>query len=434
MMKAQGIELVPWDEKGSYNKGGFFVTFMQNVESMIVEEPEGYSQSKIKEISDGHESKDGRTPNIICIMSEAFADTDQWANIGFEKEITPVINSIRDTSLTGMVLTPSYGGGTSISEYEVLSGNCASFLPQGTVPYMQFVTKSTGCFYPAFLKELGYTTVAIHPYKADFWCRNKAYPLMGFDKFITMDDFENPDKPRGYISDMEMTNMIIKEYEASKGDAPFFTFAVSMQNHASYSKGDYGDGLIQLDGRDYSAFPEGVQGSIRSYATGIYLADEALGALIDYFENEDSETVIVFFGDHQPHVHDNVSDAKLGLTSPENSNEVNLKLTYTTPYVIWNNFDADITLSEDESTDFSMYQLLPYMTEKLGLARPGYFEYLSEMRKTLPGHITTLALAPDGSPHAQKTDEQKALADDHWLLQYDMMFGNLYSDLWKPIK
>jgi len=425
LMAEHGIELITWDEVGSYHRGGFFVTFMQNAENMIVEEPSEYDEDTVTAIADGYEKKDGTTPNIICIMSEAFVDPDQWTNLEFEREITPVLNELRKTSLTGMVLTPSYGGGTSISEYEVLTSNSASYLPQGTVPYMQYVNEKTDS-YASFLKELGYSTVAIHPYKPDFWSRDKAYPLMGFDKFISMDDFKDPTTHRWqkYISDMDMTEMIISEYEAAKDDGPFFAFCVSMQNHASYSGSDYGDSTIRLTG-DIPAVSDEVKGALESYATGAYLADEALGALVEYFKESDSETVIIFFGDHQPHV-GSVELSDLGLTSPDNTDALNTKLTYSTPYVIWNNFGEVST----DTADFSMYQLLPYATQKLGLSRPAYFEYLSDVRNVLAGHTSIVALMPDGTPVPQMTEEQKKASLEHWLVQYDMMFGGKYTKLW----
>lgn len=424
LMKEHGIQLILFDEVKSYDTGGFLVTFLQNAENMIVETPEDYNSANIETIAEGYEGEDGKTPNIICIMSEAFVNPDQWTSIGFADEVTPFIESVSDKCLTGKVLTPSYGGGTSISEYEVLTGNSASFLPQGSVPYMQYVTTKTNS-YASFLKELGYTTVAIHPYTASFWCRNKAYPLMGFDKFLSQDDFENPVKPRYYISDMDLTEKIISEYEAAKDEGPFFAFCVSMQNHASYTGSDYGGNLMELDGGDYSAFDESIIGAIRSYATGAHLADEALGALVSYFEEDGSDTVILFFGDHQPHI-GQVDLSDLGLTFPDNSNAMNLKLTYTTPYLIWNNFGVELT----DTADFSMYQLLPYMTEKLGLARPAYFAYLSDMRDTLAGRTTLVALDPDGTPVADLTEAQSAAVKNHWLLQYDNMFGRKYASLW----
>jgi len=429
LMAENGIKLVLWEEAESYEKNGFFITFALNAKKMQIEEPDGYTAGDVTGIAEGYTKSDGDTPNIIIIMSEAFADPDQYSAVEYDRELTPNIDAIRSESLTGNLLTPSYGGGTSISEYEVLTGNCASYLPSGTVPYMQYVTGKTDS-YASFLKELGYSTLAIHPYEADFWCRNKAYPLMGFDRFLSEDDFSDCDYPRNlYISDMDLTHRIIAEYEAA-GDAPFFAFCVSMQNHASYGYWDKYEDPVRLVGDDkaelYEALGKNGVGAVESYATGIYLADEALGALVDYFRDVDRETVIIFFGDHQPHLGD-VDLSLLGFTTASNSSEENTYLKYTTPYIVWNNYGA----GEAAVADMSMYQLLPYTTEALGLSRPAYFELLSDMRETVAGHTNLLTMSPDGTLAKTPSEEQAALLRDHWLVQYDNMFGRDFAGLWK---
>lgn len=429
LAREHGIELVLFEEVNSYENGGFFITFMQNAEKMVVTPPEDYTESKITTISDGYEASDGRTPNIICIMSEAYINPEEFTNIEFDRPTSENINYLSENYLSGRLLTPSYGGGTSISEYEVLTSNAAAYLPSGTVPYMQFVrTKSPS--YAAFLKELGYSTLAIHPYTSDFWCRNKAYPLLGFDRFLSMDDFTDSVYPRDrYISDMDLTKKIISEFEGSEAGVPFFAFCVSMQNHAGYQPGEYGEDTIGFaaseDGSSdevYADLTEWQTGLLQTYATGAALADEALGELIDYFSRVDEDTVIVFFGDHQPYLGETDLDL-IGLMSPDNSDAENSKILYSTPYIIWNNFGA----GGDAAADMSMYQLLPYMTEKLGLARPAYYNYLSDARETMAGHISWLSLGGDGTPTYAMDSAMEAAAHDHWLLEYDIMFGKRYA-------
>ena len=253
---------------------------------------------------------------------------------------------------------------------------------------------------------------------------------MGFDKFLSEGDFTDSTYPRKlYISDMDLTEKIISEYE-SAGDSPFFAFCVSMQNHASYGYWDKYEDPVRLVGEDkaelYEALGKNGVGALESYATGIYLADEALGALVDYFRDVDRETVIIFFGDHQPHLGD-VNLNLLGFNSAEYSSEKNTYLKYSTPYIVWNNYGA----GEAAVADMSMYQLLPYTTEDLGLSRPAYFELLSDMRKTVAGHTTLLTLSPTGDLTRTTTEEQAKLLRDHWLVQYDNMFGKNFAGLWK---
>ena len=53
-----------------------------------------------------------------------------------------------------------------IQSFEFLTGNSMAFLPQGSIPYQQYITKELPAL-PAYLASLGYETVATHPYYAD---------------------------------------------------------------------------------------------------------------------------------------------------------------------------------------------------------------------------------------------------------------------------
>ena len=57
------------------------------------------------------------------------------------------------------------------------------------------------------LKAQGYGgIIAMHPYKGTGYKRNKVYPLLGFNKFLTMDDFaEDTEKYGLHISGIGST-------------------------------------------------------------------------------------------------------------------------------------------------------------------------------------------------------------------------------------
>ena len=66
-----------------------------------------------------------------------------------------------------------------------------------------------------------------------------------------------------------------------------------MQNHSSYTESfDNFHPDIKVEGTDSAA--------LNNYLSLMKLSDEALQELITYFEGQDEETIIVFFGDHQP--------------------------------------------------------------------------------------------------------------------------------------
>ena len=75
--------------------------------------------------------------------------------------------------------------------------------------------------------------------------------------------------------------------------SPFSCFNVTMQNHSSYTESfDNFHPDIKVEGTDSAA--------LNNYLSLMKLSDEALQELITYFEGQDEETIIVFFGDHQP--------------------------------------------------------------------------------------------------------------------------------------
>jgi len=53
------------------------------------------------------------------------------------------------------------------------------------------------------------------------------------------------------------------------------------------------------------------------------------------------------------------------------------------------------------------------------------------MRETVAGHTNLLTMSPDGTLAKTPSEEQAALLRDHWLVQYDNMFGRDFAGLWK---
>src|SRR5699024_11234691 len=80
---------------------------------------------------------------------------------------------------------------------DLLTGHSVGFLPSGCKPYQQHVTHPMFAL-PSYLKDRGYQTAAVHCYYAKYWSRNTAYPNLGFDDFISLEDMRGVDKVRGY--------------------------------------------------------------------------------------------------------------------------------------------------------------------------------------------------------------------------------------------
>lgn len=99
------------------------------------------------------------------------------------------MDSLSENTLKGYALSSVYGAKTPNSEWEFETGNSMAFLPDGSVVYQQYINDDPTSIV-SNLKNIGYTTVAMHPYYATGWSRNKVYPHLGYDETYFIDDFD----------------------------------------------------------------------------------------------------------------------------------------------------------------------------------------------------------------------------------------------------
>ena len=147
------------------------------------------------------------------------------------------------------------GGGTANTEYEFLTGNSMAFL-SGNVPYQQFILRKGTYSIAQILKNRGYYTIGIHPYYKKGYFRFKVYPLLGFDEFLDIESFNNPELVRGiYPSDKASYEKVIECYEQNRlSGKPLFIFNVTMQNHSGYDTSAFGNNVIRIPGYEGEFF------------------------------------------------------------------------------------------------------------------------------------------------------------------------------------
>ncbi len=411
-------------------RDGNVVAFIMELEYLNVDKPKGYAKKTAGEVYQSLGSDELAAalkdpgeldrPNIIVIMDEAFSDLSVLGEFEVNEDYMPFIRSLsQDAEVSSGWLNVSVlGGNTANTEFEFLTGHSMAFLPQGSVAYQQYV-KSEGVSLPAYLKSLGYSTVAIHPYYADGWERDRVYPLIGFDSFLSKDDMKGARKIRKYISDEACFDRIIKLYEEKEEGQPLFVFNVTMQNHSGYDE-------------TFANFtPEIEAKGIRSKVLNQYLSlmkktDEAFEKLVTYFEEQEEETVILFFGDHQPTTY--VSNPILrsnGIKTDSLSLEENL-LKYKVPYVLWSNFDLPQGLAaykQETSTNYLAIDVL----ERCGLPLPEYQSFLKGIREQYPVITANQIRDAQGQLYTEEEQEQ----DEKRVLQYQTMQYYLMFDLEK---
>ena len=274
--------------------------------------------------------------NVIVIMNEAFSDLPTTYGFETNTDVMPFIHSLSGANVRKGVMMPSvFGGGTSNTEYEFLTGNSIAFLNAGSAPYTEYINRSR----PSMASELGakgYRTVAFHPEHEANYKRNKVYPLLGFQDFLSIeDDLPYTDTVRNFVSDASDVKDLEKIYEEGEGE-PSFIFNVTMQNHGGYSQDQ-----SAVDVTVYPTDEELQTPELEEYLSLVHLTDEAFEELVDYYSNVKEKTIILMFGDHQP----SLSDSVYALMDPNlaggNVSNEYLEEKYQVPYVVWANYDLD---------------------------------------------------------------------------------------------
>lgn len=424
VMSFLGVTESAFRQASAARRNGIVQSFVMNTKYIFPEKPSDYSDESVSAALNGIENsaKEKVKPNIIYIMSESYADISLCENVVYHDDIFYATDFLKEHYVSGTLLGAQFGGGTCNSEFEVLTGFSMANLPSGCTPYQQYFNNEM-VSYPRYLKELGYNTVAIHSYGKQFWNRDVAYPNMGFDKFIAEEEFVDPLRRRGLIKDDEVVKMIIQEYEANLSTGkPFFNFSVTMQNHGSFTDGQYLENYrASLTCENLNDEQEGI---LTTYATGIRDANIALDKLINYFSTVKEPTIICMFGDHLGSL--GGSDEiyiKSGLFdgAPED-NATNMAQKYTTPFFVWDNF----TNNSFEAPRMSFYQLIPSICDWYNLDMPLFFRYLLKQRDVYRGTALGIFLDSNGNASYESNSTINLWLEKHKLLQYDLMFGKEY--------
>ena len=305
-LKKLNIHIKVFNPTVSCKKYGYATVFASSIQFLVVKKPNGYSQQKVNSLMKPYVDKakkynktvsSGKKPNVIVIMNEAFSDLSVLGKFSKNQDEMPFFHSLSDNTIKGTMYMSSYGGQTANSEFEFLTGNSMAFLPGGSVAYQYQVKNELGSL-TRTLKAQGYQgNIAMHPFYGNGYNREKVYPLLGFSKFLTINDFKNPQMCRKYISDQEDFDRIISEYKNAKQKDekdPFYLFNVTIQNHGGYEK-DYDNFKQEIKITDANA-----NDYANRYLSLVKKTDDALKNLLNYFKSVDEPTIVVMFGDHQP--------------------------------------------------------------------------------------------------------------------------------------
>lgn len=293
-----------------------------NIDLDLVNKVNEEVEEKIKETSTDVK------PNIIIVQLESFFDPRELNNVEINKDILKNYDYIRGKSENGIVDVPTYGGGTILSEFEMLTGYDLDLLPSSTLPQKTFLQKVKIESMASILAEEGYDTNLIHNYERSFYSRDKCYKNLGFQKFISLEDMDNI--PTEYEWSADLTNLKYVE-SCLNNEAPQFIYNITVEGHAPYG-GKVNDSsyIVGIDEED-------CKNELITYINKLEGTDEYLGELFDYLQKLKEPTVLILFSDHLP-----------AATFMGKDNGYLNENKYKTSCTIWNNMGYSFGESEME--------------------------------------------------------------------------------------
>lgn len=437
-----GFQVSNWAPRGSYYKQGALLSFLALAQDAHMPEPADYSDERARQIlsayqderaawlASAHDGNAPQRPTVIVVMNESFADLQSLVADKGELFVPAACRSLQEQSAVGgTALASVYGGGTCNSEFEFLTGTSMAFQAGGYYPYM-FQDFSQVNSVPRYFQSLGYATVAMHPNWPANWRREQVYPALGFDEFLSIGDWNEPERVRGEVRDSELYGKILQYLDDVT--EPQFIFAVSMTNHGGYGRAveeEYvAEGAAELEGE------------LSVYASLIQLSDSDLGAFADELQERDTPVVLCFFGDHQPKLSDVLLQEATNAASGDalhGEDLATLEQCYEVPYFIWENEaqkavrdeamkEADVADgSEFEPTSSSLCYLSAQLVQAAGLPQTSFMQLADAVRARYP-LFNAIGYYDDGQWLSYNVrDASPELLNEYAIASYGLLAGDV---------
>ena len=348
--------------------------------------PRDYSEKEIQRIEKTEDNlpatSESSKPNIIFLQLESFFDPTLVNYLKVSEDPIPNFRKLMKEYTSGYYKVPSVGAGTANTEFESITGMSLHYFGPGEYPYKSILKETTCESAPYVLKNLGYTTHAVHNNEANFYGRRSIFPNLGFDTFTSAEYMpEEDDKnPLGWTKDEVLTDEIIKCLDSTEGLDYIYT--ISTQGHGAYPEEQLiDDPEITVTG----AATEAQNNQWEYYCNEIHEMDNFVKELTDKLADYPEDVVLVMYGDHLP---------TMGLTVEDLKN----KYLFQTEYVMWDNFGL-----KKKNENLAAYQMAAEVMDRVGIHEGTVFRYHQARRNTRNYQV------------------------DLETLQYDLLYGKRYS-------
>lgn len=405
LSRLNNYENIEWMGQGTVaRERSLTFVWLKQVTSKTMEKPKDYSQETMEKIAQKYTEQAqlinaSRTNNIadqtvIYVLSESFADPSRITSVNLTMDPIPVIRSVKDSTTSGLMKSDAYGGGTANMEFETLTGlpmynlsSSVSTLYTDVVPKMKYIPSISDFYAPD-------DRYVIHLGDALTYSRNDVYRKLGFDTFIAAkngtEDTTHLEQYGVYPSDASTYQTVLDNIDTNKNQ--FFS-VITYQNHSPWNLDEESDVGGSGDG-----FSPNENYYMNNYAKLLYQTDLATQEWLQELSQMDKKITVVFYGDHLPGFY------------PQSAFADNPAGQYQTDYFIWSNYPTEVlSYPLVNSSDFPA-ELLAVTNSKVS----PYYALLTDV-------LNNASVDKD-----QLTDEQKEMANDLKLVEYDLVSGKGY--------
>lgn len=235
-------------------------------------------------------------PDMVVIQSESFFDARKQFSI-LNSDLMPNFDLLKSEALQhGQLSVDAWGANTVRTEFGFLSGMRPMDIGVHRYnPYRRLATKGFPTL-ASYLRGSGYRTICIHPYFPSFYRRDQILPLLGFDEFISLKDFEGAPCVGAYVSDCAVAEKI-EAVLAQRTSQPLYVHVITMENHGPLHWEEVG--ASDADSVLNNAMPAGCEDLV-AYARHLRNADTMLGMLRTTLIDRPWPASLCLFGDHVP--------------------------------------------------------------------------------------------------------------------------------------
>ncbi|AOM41774.1 LTA synthase family protein [Xenorhabdus hominickii] len=264
----------------------------------------------------------------------------------------------------------TFGGGTWLSEFSVLTGlNTDDFGSRKNAVFYFVVDHLQNSLFRA-MKDNGYYTVVLTPFNKSGYHAGHAYKTLGVDRIIQPQELGYPASITENLWKISTQDMLsyVKTILAKETDKPIFIFALTMYEHGPYDENHHDDyGLTGNVDRS-----TGVN-QFSHYMEKITTSDPALKDFSEFVAKRDKPTVFLYFGDHQPSI--NFSHYNSPLPDPE----------HLTQFTMRDNLKQGASITTNKLTDISF--LGGIILERTRLVVPPFYQANMTMRHLCDGAL-----------------------------------------------